>query len=123
MRFGGSSRLTNEGTVTLTGLAVSDPLAGAVTCSPSTVAPGDSVVCSADNAYVITQADVEAGSVDNIATAKGEGPKGDPDDPSDDVPSNPDTTTTPVEQVAKAEPRQEGRLGDRCQRQRSHRPG
>ncbi|NHA00869.1 hypothetical protein G5V59_15655 [Nocardioides sp. W3-2-3] len=98
MRSGGSSSLTNQGTVTLTGLAVSDPLAGAVTCSPGTVAPGASVVCTADNPYVITQADVEAGSVDNIATAKGEGPKGDPDDPKDDVTTPPDTTTTPVVQ-------------------------
>ncbi|NHA00868.1 hypothetical protein G5V59_15650 [Nocardioides sp. W3-2-3] len=45
---------------------------------------------------MITQADVDGGSVDNVATAKGEGPKGDPDDPKDDVVSPPDTTTTPV---------------------------
>ncbi|NHA00871.1 hypothetical protein G5V59_15665 [Nocardioides sp. W3-2-3] len=94
----GSSSLTNNSNVTLTHLAVSDPLAGPVTCAATTLAPGASTLCTADAAYAITQADMEAGSVDNVATSKGEGPQGDPNDPKDDVVSPPDDTTTPVDQ-------------------------
>ncbi|WP_428347972.1 beta strand repeat-containing protein [Nocardioides sp.] len=93
--------LTNTGNVTLTDVAVDDPLAGSVTCPVTTLAPGDSTVCAADNAYVITAADVDAGVVHNRATAAGEGPGGDPNDPADDVPSNPDTTDTPTDQDPK----------------------
>ncbi|NHA00872.1 hypothetical protein G5V59_15670 [Nocardioides sp. W3-2-3] len=91
--------LTNESNVTLTDLKVSDPLAGAVTCAATTLAPGASTLCTADASYAITAADVTTGEVLNVATAKGEGPGGDPNDPSDDVPSNPDSTRTPVEAV------------------------
>ncbi len=89
--------LTNTGDVTLTDLAVDDPLAGAVTCPAGPLAPGASVTCVADAAYVITPADVDAGSVLNVAIAKGEKPGGDPADPADDVPSNEDETETPTD--------------------------
>ncbi len=75
--------------------------AGPVTCPVTTLAAGASTVCTIDNAYVITPADVDAGVVHNRAVATGEGPGGDPDDPSDDVPSNPDTTDTPTDQRPK----------------------
>ncbi len=84
--------LTNTGNVPLTAVGVSDPLAGAVTCPVTTLAPGASTLCTAAP-YVITQADVNAGSVTNVATAHGTPPIGPP------VVTPPDTTTTPTSQV------------------------
>ena len=65
--------LTNTGNVTLTGIGggvftVSDDQA-VVACpaSPTSLAPGDTVTCTAN--YTVTQADVDNGSVTNTATA------------------------------------------------------
>ena len=63
---------TNTGNVTLTGVTITDPLAGlsALSCvpaQPASLAPGASLVCTAT--YVVTTADATAGSVDNTATA------------------------------------------------------
>jgi len=77
-----SFRLTNTGSVTLTGVGVTDPLPGLSAVSygawPSgaagTLAPGQSVVATATRA--VTQADVDAGSVANAATASGTTPAG-----------------------------------------------
>ena len=63
----------NTGTVTLTALAVADPKAGAVSCPLTTLAPGASTTCTAAT-YTVTQADVDAGVVANIATAHGQEP-------------------------------------------------
>ncbi len=60
----------NTGNVTLTGVTVVDPLLGAVVCvpgQPATLAPGATVVCT--GSYTLTQADIDAGKVDNTATA------------------------------------------------------
>ncbi|MGW4111205.1 DUF7507 domain-containing protein [Actinosynnema sp. NPDC004786] len=84
--------VTNTGNVTLTGVAVDDPRVGPVTCPSTTLAPGASTTCTAPP-YPLTQADVDAGAVDNTATATGVPPTGDP------VTSS-DHTTTPVEVVA-----------------------
>ncbi|MGX9899227.1 DUF7507 domain-containing protein [Arthrobacter sp. SA17] len=81
--------VTNTGKVTITDVRVDDPKAGAVTCSESVLAPGASTTCSADERYVVTQADVDAGSVDNVATAAGTPPAG-----MEPVVSVPDTTST-----------------------------
>jgi uncharacterized repeat protein (TIGR01451 family) len=80
-----SFEVTNTGNVTLTGVAVSDPMVGAVTCPTTTLAPGESTVCTADAVYVLTQTDVDAGSVDNTATVTGTPPDGDPIDDDDTV--------------------------------------
>ena len=85
---------TNDGTVTLTNVSVTDPLPGlsALTCVPvagSSLAPTETMTCSAT--YSVTQADVDNGQVDNTATATGTPPTGPPvtiDDPE----------TVPVEQ-------------------------
>jgi uncharacterized repeat protein (TIGR01451 family) len=63
---------TNVGDVTLTGVTITDPLPGlsALSCSPgqpSTLAPGESMTCTAT--YVVTQADADAGVINNTATA------------------------------------------------------
>ncbi|CAL8973791.1 hypothetical protein PROP_01254 [Propionicimonas sp. T2.31MG-18] len=76
--------VTNTGNVTITGVAVDDPKAGAATCSPTTLAPGAQSTCTADADYVVTQVDVDHGFVANTATATGTPPTG------------PDTTSPPV---------------------------
>ncbi|MGL4174285.1 MAG: DUF7507 domain-containing protein [Actinomycetota bacterium] len=68
-------QLRNSGTVTLSDLAVTDPLAGAISCPATVLAPGEEVTCAADNLYVITQADVDAGLVANVATASATNPR------------------------------------------------
>ncbi|MCB9136892.1 MAG: DUF11 domain-containing protein [Caldilineaceae bacterium] len=60
----------NDGNVTLTGVTVSDPLLGALTCmpnQPATLIPGAAITCT--GSYVVTQADVEVGQRNNTATA------------------------------------------------------
>ena len=81
--------ITNTGTVTLTNIAVTDPKVGTVSCPVTTLAPGESVTCTAT--YTLTQADVDAGTVDNTATASGTAPAG-----TTDPPPATDGTTTPL---------------------------
>lgn len=70
--------VTNTGNVTLTSVAVSDPLPGlsAVTCSLSTLTPAAFTTCTAT--YTVRQSDVDAGSIANTATATGTPPVGPP---------------------------------------------
>ena len=63
--------LTNTGLVTLHTITISDPKAGPVTCAATTLAPGASTTCAADNPYPITTAEAKAGIVHNTATATG----------------------------------------------------
>jgi uncharacterized repeat protein (TIGR01451 family) len=68
---------TNSGNVVLTGVAISDPTAAIGVCSPitpATLAPGESISCSATHAT--TQADLDNGSVVNTATGTGTSPTG-----------------------------------------------
>jgi uncharacterized repeat protein (TIGR01451 family) len=61
--------LTNSGDVALSNPSVSDPLVGStLACdgAPTSLAPGAKITCTAT--YVFTQADVDRGSVTNIAT-------------------------------------------------------
>ena len=69
--------VTNIGNVTLDPVAVADPKVGAVTCPPSALAPTATVTCTAAP-YSLTQADVDAGAVNNTATATGTPPSGAP---------------------------------------------
>jgi uncharacterized repeat protein (TIGR01451 family) len=77
----------NIGNVDLSDISVTDPTDGATTCPSSTLAPGASETCTAENVHTVTQADVSAGSVIDTATATGNGPHGTsiPDPPSDTV--------------------------------------
>ena len=84
---------TNTGNVTLTGVLITDPLPGLgpLDCAPpqpATLAPGATIVCTAE--YVVVQADVDAGGFSNTATVgaidSGGNPVGDSD-----------TVVTPIE--------------------------
>ena len=62
----------NTGNVTITGVAITDDLAGVGATTPasvSTLAPGASTTFTAS--YTVTQANVDAGQVVNVARAKG----------------------------------------------------
>ena len=88
--------VTNTGNVSLTSVAVNDPTIGPVTCptpSPS-LAPGDSVTCTADTPHTVTQGDVDAGQVTDTATATGTGVRG-----GESPPSDPSTVTIPIATV------------------------
>ncbi|MTV25247.1 DUF11 domain-containing protein [Nitriliruptoraceae bacterium ZYF776] len=78
--------VTNTGNVPLSGVAVDDPLLGEVTCAATTLAVGASTTCTAAP-YVVTQDDVDAGGVVNVAsvTADPPGPGTPVGDTSDEV--------------------------------------
>ena len=67
--------LTNAGNVTLSNLSVKDDLAGLsqIVCDTSELAPLGQTTCTAF--YDVTQADIDAGSVTNMATAGGTDPE------------------------------------------------
>ena len=82
---------TNTGTVTLAPVTVSDPLLPGLSCTIASLAPGATASCAATgNTYVITAADVTAGSRANTATATGDAPGTIPD------PTATDTETVPT---------------------------
>jgi large repetitive protein len=69
---------TNDGNVTLSGVSIDDPKAVLGVCSPSlpvaSLAPTASISCAAK--HVVTQVDIDAGSLVNVATARGKEPSG-----------------------------------------------
>jgi uncharacterized repeat protein (TIGR01451 family) len=79
---------TNNGNTTLTGVTVSDPLLGTLSCTPTqpaTLAPGASITCT--GTYAATQADIDGNGgsdsdIDNTATADSDqtGPTTDSED-------------------------------------------
>lgn len=77
---------TNDGTVTLDNVTISDPLPSlsALSCVPvagSSLAPTESMTCTAT--YTVVQGDVDAGQIDNIATVNATDPGGNPVDDAD----------------------------------------
>jgi uncharacterized repeat protein (TIGR01451 family) len=66
--------ITNTGNVTLSGVDLDDALVGFsnATCTKTTLAPGEKTTCTAD--YTLTQADIDKGSVTNVADACGDAP-------------------------------------------------
>jgi uncharacterized repeat protein (TIGR01451 family) len=93
--------VTNTGNVTLTHVTVHEgAFTGSGTMSPpvcpagaASMAPGAEVTCTAG--YTVTQADVDAGSITNTATATGTPPSG------PDVVSPPSTVRIPINAAAK----------------------
>ncbi|MET3565739.1 putative repeat protein (TIGR01451 family) [Leifsonia sp. 563] len=85
---------TNTGNVTMTGVTIDDPLPGLSALSyswpgaPGTLAPGQAVTATAT--YQVTQADIDAGHVANVATSTGTPPSG------PDVTTPPSNTDTPL---------------------------
>lgn len=82
--------VTNEGNVTITNpITITDPLitdaGGSIICDPVPLAPGNSLTCS--GSYSVTQDDLNAGSLVNLATASDGA-----------ITSNPDTVTTDADQ-------------------------
>ncbi|MFJ4222897.1 hypothetical protein [Microbacterium sp. NPDC089695] len=71
-----SFTVRNTGTATLSAVAVTDPLLGAAAvCEAATLAPGATVDC-APTAYVLTQVDIDAGTVHNDASVAASSPVG-----------------------------------------------
>ena len=88
--------VANDGNLTVEGVTVTDELAGATlaegeSAEVGTLAPGESATLH--YSYTVTEADVLAGKVMNVATATGTSTN--PDDP--EVPVDPGTTEDPVE--------------------------
>lgn len=82
--------IKNEGNVSIKDLVVADNKV-AVTCPVTTLAVGASTTCTSAN-YAVTQADLNAGSVTNVATANANTAAGDP------VAQVSDTVTVPADQ-------------------------
>src|SRR5699024_3952300 len=77
-------KVTNNGNVTLKNIVLHDPmLGGNVELEKTTLAHGESITDS--KKYTLTQADIDKGNVHNIATVKGEDPKGETPEDEDEV--------------------------------------
>uniref|UniRef100_UPI00261E56EA DUF7507 domain-containing protein n=1 Tax=uncultured Aquimarina sp. TaxID=575652 RepID=UPI00261E56EA len=88
--------VTNAGNVTLTDIEITDDNAdvGSIVGSPiASLAPGASVTITANQ--TITQADIDAGFIENSATATGDSPLGGPDDVTDVSDAGDETVETP----------------------------
>ncbi len=70
-------RVENTGNVTVNDITITDPKV-TVTGGPITLAPGASDATTFTATYTLTQADLDAGQVNNLATATGKDPKGNP---------------------------------------------
>ncbi|WP_119275179.1 DUF7507 domain-containing protein [Taklimakanibacter deserti] len=83
--------VSNTGNVTLNGVTVTDPLV-TVVGGPTTLDVNETDTTTFTGSYVVTQADIDAGQVDNLALATGSPPAG--DNVTDD-----DDETVPLAQV------------------------
>ena len=90
----------NTGNVTLTNVAITDPLSGlsALDCDLTgtvSLAPGDKLTCTAT--YTTDQGDIDTGKVENTATAKGKDPAGANVQDTDDATVNGPQTSASIE--------------------------
>lgn len=110
-----SFRVTNTGNVTLTDVAPVEGdfsgtgKLGAITCPTTTLVAGQVTTCTAD--YTVTQADIDAGTLTNTATARGTTPTGDPT--TDPTPSDTTITVprTPAMTVVKSSDAETAKVG------------
>lgn len=58
--------VTNTGNVTLSSVAASTDVGGALSCVATVLAPGETTLCTAT--YILTQADIDSGSLDAIGS-------------------------------------------------------
>ncbi|HHU03467.1 MAG TPA: LPXTG cell wall anchor domain-containing protein, partial [Fastidiosipila sp.] len=81
--------LTNEGIVPVVKLTVNDPKLGiedlVIDLGDDPLMPGDTLTYEFAEAYVVTEADVAAGKVENVLTVIGESPDGAEDEVTDDL--------------------------------------
>ncbi len=101
-----SFTVTNTGNTTLTNITIADPLVTVVGGPIASLPVGASNSTTFSAVYTITQADIDAGQVENLATATGFDPQGNPvtDTSSDPTPCTsctpnptcPDCTYTPM---------------------------
>ncbi|MFA6691460.1 MAG: FctA domain-containing protein, partial [Saccharofermentanales bacterium] len=81
--------LTNEGIVPIVKLTVNDPKLGiedlVIDLADDLLMPGDTLTYEFAEAYVVTEADVAAGKVENVLTVIGESPDGAEDEVTDDL--------------------------------------
>jgi len=95
--------VTNTGDVTLTNVSVTDDLEGPISLAKTTLTPGEVTTGTAQ--HTVTQDDIDAGSRQNVATAAGNPPIGDPVTDTDDetvtFPQNPSIQIekTPDQQI------------------------
>jgi large repetitive protein len=75
--------VTNNGNTTLTSTTVTDPKLPALSCTLADIAPGATRSCTGN--YTVTQADMDAGSIFNTATAQGRTESGGSATDTDDV--------------------------------------
>ncbi|MFC4144157.1 DUF7507 domain-containing protein, partial [Pedobacter mendelii] len=92
-----SFKVENTGNVTLTNLKITDPKV-TVTGVAITLTPGEIDATTFTAVYTITQSDLDAGRVDNLATATGTDPKGKPisDDSENGNPADPGNPVNPA---------------------------
>ncbi|MDP9141508.1 MAG: hypothetical protein M3O62_12045 [Pseudomonadota bacterium] len=62
-------RVTNTGAVTISALSVTDDRIASISCPSTTLTPAATVICT--GSYTLNQADINAGSVANNASAQG----------------------------------------------------
>lgn len=81
-------KVTNTGDVQLTGITITDSKVSNILCSgTAALAPGESTTCT--GTYAVTQDDINAGSVYNLATAASDQTKEVTDDVTVTLPQNP----------------------------------
>jgi uncharacterized repeat protein (TIGR01451 family) len=80
--------ITNTGTTTLSNITITDTIAQVSGSPISSLAPGDSDNVTYTAVYTLAQADIDAGEVENIATANGVDPFNDPVTDDSDDPNN-----------------------------------
>jgi hypothetical protein len=104
-----SYAVTNTGNVTLHRIALTDDRLGAITCPDPTLAPSESMTCTA--AYVTRQADVDKGDIENAAIVTGHPPTG-PPVTGDDTEAIPAVHQPQIDLVKAAFPVQYGAAGE-----------